>query len=146
MMQGSAKRISTGACTGTCSRTGNLPVMVVAGKLQIAHSPDGKEMAVITDQHTYAWAADSIPAIVAALREHAQGHAMPGAGGMVFSHDDRVCFTDKPVKQTYQNVDGEAGLVIEHEDWTYAMPRQEARVLADNLEAVHRSIGNPSVR
>jgi hypothetical protein len=50
---------------------------------------------------------------------------------MVFTFEDRVCVTDQPPKQSYQNVRGQAAVVIDQENWSYAMPRHEARLMAD---------------
>jgi hypothetical protein len=111
-----------------------------ANEIQIAHSPDGKQIAVITDEHTYAWNLAKIPGIVDALRAHANGASLPGADVLVFSYEDRVCLSDKPPKRSYQSVEGQAALIIDQKNWTYTMPKHGARLLANNLEAVLRQI------
>ena len=107
-----------------------------AQEIQIARTPDGKQIAVITLAHVYSWHASKVHAIIAALREHARGATAPSADGMVFTAGDRIGLCDKPVRQSYQNFGDEPALIVDQVEWTYAMQKHEARVLADNLEIV----------
>jgi hypothetical protein len=49
-----------------------------------------------------------------------------------------VCLSDKPPKRSFQTIEGQAALIIDQENWTYATPKHGARLLANNLEAVLR--------
>lgn len=108
--------------------------------IQIAHSEDGKQIALISNGIVYAWNTDAIPSIVSGLRQHALGHAPESANGHVYSKGDRVHLTDEPGAAMVMTVAGKDAIHSIHKGKSYAMPRREARRIADSFEGVYRKL------
>jgi hypothetical protein len=107
-------------------------------EIQICHDPEGGFIGLVTPSHRYAWPTKMMPSICKALRDCANGEAMPdGVNGMVVAAGGKVALTDKPPKATFQNVGGRAALVIDAVTSTYVMPQRAARRLADGFEETY---------
>ena len=109
--------------------------------IQIGHDPEGTFIGLDSGSARYQWPTDKIPAIAKALRECAAGTAAPDdVNGMVFAVGERVALTDKSPKICFGNVSGQAGMVIETDNYSFVMPRRDARNLADGFDEVHRKL------
>jgi hypothetical protein len=111
-------------------------------QIQICYDPEDEFIGLITCGRRYTWPASRVPAIVSALRSCAGGDNLPeGAGGLVFgTNDGRVALTDEPPKTAFQNIQGQAALVVEASSYSYVMTKRSARDLADGFEETYKKL------
>ena len=91
--------------------------------MQVGYTPDRTQICLITMGRTYAWDVAAIPAIVAGLRNLAEGQAMPRSSYIFAIGDGSVGLTDNSGAGQYQ-----------------IMTKHTARRIADIMNSLHQEL------